>query len=226
MEHKMSKLKFSPETLAILKNFATINRSILIRPGSVLSTVSTTTSIAAMAKVAEEFETTFGINDLPRFLSTLSLFNEPELRVSTDKIVIREGTNMVQYTCSPAKTIYTLEDEKYEKLEKMIGSSKVSFELSDTVFQGISKALAILKVPEYRIAGDGKQIKIQAVDSENPTADMFETVLVDSDAEFEAVFRAENLRFLPLTYTVFYTKGVAKFMADNVSYFVTEEAKR
>ena len=51
-------------TLAILKNFATINPSIQFKVGSALATISPQKTVMARAKVDQEFERSFAIYDL------------------------------------------------------------------------------------------------------------------------------------------------------------------
>lgn len=65
-------MKLSSETLAILKNFATINPGIVFKEGNTLSTMSQQKNILADAIVNETFNYTFGIYDLNNFLSVIS----------------------------------------------------------------------------------------------------------------------------------------------------------
>ncbi len=54
-------MKLSEKTLSLLKNFSTINQSILFKHGSQLRTISVMKNILAEATVAEEFPKDFGI---------------------------------------------------------------------------------------------------------------------------------------------------------------------
>ena len=64
----------------VLRNFSDINNNILFRPGKSVSTMSTMKNIMAKADVAEEFESEFGVYDLPEFLRSVELFEKPELK--------------------------------------------------------------------------------------------------------------------------------------------------
>ena len=57
-------MKLSARTLQILKNFATINPSLLFKPGNVLTTISPAKTMQAKARVTEQFDTQFAIYDL------------------------------------------------------------------------------------------------------------------------------------------------------------------
>ncbi len=61
-------MKITRATFDILKNFSTINGSILVKEGNSLATISTSKNILAQAEVSETFENEFGIYDLGEFL--------------------------------------------------------------------------------------------------------------------------------------------------------------
>ena len=55
MKLKEQKMKLSDNTLTILKNFAGINNSILVKQGTKLRTISVAKNILAEAEIEEEF---------------------------------------------------------------------------------------------------------------------------------------------------------------------------
>ena len=57
-------MKLSESTLSLLKNFSTINQSILFKQGTKLRTISVMKNILAEATVSEELPKDFGIYDL------------------------------------------------------------------------------------------------------------------------------------------------------------------
>jgi len=90
-------MKIDANTITILKNFAKINKSIIVNPGNVLRTISSGKTIMAKATVTTSFDKKFVIYDLDRFLSTLSLFNDPELSFKDTHVVISEGNKTTKY---------------------------------------------------------------------------------------------------------------------------------
>ena len=72
-------MQISKRTLGILKNFASINQSILIEEGNTIETISNIKDVYAKVEVDETFPVTFAIYDLNEFLACLSLFTKPEL---------------------------------------------------------------------------------------------------------------------------------------------------
>ena len=72
-------MKLSDRTINLLKNFATINQSILFKQGKSLRTISVMKNILAEANIDEDFPQEFGVYDLSQLLNSLGLFQEPEL---------------------------------------------------------------------------------------------------------------------------------------------------
>ena len=79
MKIKPQTMKLSDNTLTILKNFAGINNSILVKEGNRLRTISVAKNILAEADITEEFPRDFAIYDLNQFLNGLSLHQDPDL---------------------------------------------------------------------------------------------------------------------------------------------------
>ena len=73
----MTKMKMSTKTLNLLKNYASINTNILVKPGNQSSTISPVKNVMSVANVEEDFDTEFGIWDLNKFLGVVSLFDKP-----------------------------------------------------------------------------------------------------------------------------------------------------
>ena len=69
----------SRTTLDVLKNYATINSSIVFRKGNTLRTISNAENILSQFTSEEIFPTDFAIYDLSQFLSGITLFDNPKL---------------------------------------------------------------------------------------------------------------------------------------------------
>lgn len=90
-------MKLSKKTLAILKNFATINQSIVVKPGNKLETISNVKDIFAKVDVDETFEKTFAIYDLNEFLGVVSLFEDPDFEFGDGEVIISQGKMKQKY---------------------------------------------------------------------------------------------------------------------------------
>ena len=86
-------MKLSEKTLSLLKNFGSINQSILFKEGNKLRTISVMKNILAEAEIAEDIPQDFGIYDLNRFLNALSLSQSPELDFSNSQYVMIRGSD-------------------------------------------------------------------------------------------------------------------------------------
>ena len=98
MKLKENTMKLSDNALAILKNFAGINNSILVKQGNKLRTISIAKNILAEAEIKEEFPRDFAIYDLNQFLNGLSLHQDPDLDFKEESYLsIKEGKRRVKY---------------------------------------------------------------------------------------------------------------------------------
>lgn len=213
-------MKFDARTLQILKSFSLINPSIHIKSGNVLSTISSTKTVMAKATLDTEIDEGFAIYDLSRFLGVLSLMEEPDLNLS-DKVIKITGKNgdTINYTCADASNIVTPPDKDIK-----LPSEDVEFTMKEGDFSRVMKALSVLSLPEIAIVGDGKSVYLQAVDSKNPTADVYKTPVGETDRTFRVIFKSENLKIMPGEYRVVISaKGLSHFIGDKIQYWIAVE---
>lgn len=188
-------MKLTPKTIAILKNFYTINPSILINPGNLLETIATTESIIAQAKVDNEFPKKFGVYDISRLLSSISLFeNEVDLKISSKSITIIDGKKTLEYSCAAEKDLPSV-PEWPEFPEKV----PVHLTLTAKDFQDIFKAMSVLGLPELVIKGDGKNLTACGMDSENRIQDNYTINVGTTNKTFKAIFKLDNINKIFLT---------------------------
>ena len=82
-------MKLSTQTIAILKNYATINQNILFKVGKNLMTISPQKNILSSSEIEEDIPQQFAIYDLNRLLGAMSLFDKPELDVGENALTIK-----------------------------------------------------------------------------------------------------------------------------------------
>ena len=189
-------MKLTTETISVLKNFSTINANLMVKSGSSLSTMSAMKNIVAKADVSEEFPSDFAIYDLNEFLSALSLFGKPDLEFGNDFVIItEEGTSKsLKYWFSDPSVVTT------PSKEISMPSTELTFNLSSDTLNEITKAAAVIGVPDMALAGG----KLMVTDKKNSTANAYETSLDVGDvaAEYKFWFKVENLKLIPGTYDV------------------------
>lgn len=213
-------MKLDQRTLQVLKNFSSINPSILFRTGNTLKTITPTKTILAKATLEQEFPSSFAIYDLSKFLSVLSLFDDPDLEIGEKSVVIRSGRKKVNYVFADPNTIVAPKDDK----EIRFPDADVSFELTNEVLADVTKALGVLRQPEIAVIGDGETITLATTNSKDPTSDVYSIEVGETTRNFTAIFKAENLRLLPDTYQVdIASAGISRFRSKDVEYFIAVE---
>lgn len=213
-------MKLDQRTLQVLKNFSSINPSILFRTGNTLKTITPTKTILAKATLEQEFPSSFAIYDLSKFLSVLSLFDDSDLEIGEKSVVIRSGRKKVNYVFADPNTIVAPKDDK----EIRFPDADVSFELTNEVLADVTKALGVLRQPEIAVIGDGETITLATTNSKDPTSDVYSIEVGETTRNFTAIFKAENLRLLPDTYQVdIASAGISRFRSKDVEYFIAVE---
>lgn len=213
-------MQLSEETLNIIKNFSSINQSILFRPGNVIRTIEPSKSIFARATVAETFPMECAIYELRKFLGVLSLFSNPDIQFGDKQLKISEGKRSIRYTYADPNAIVAPPDK-----DVVLPSEDVVFKITSDDFQGIVRAANILGVKNVVVLGDGSKISLSAMEVKNPSTDNYSVDVGDTDKNFKIVFSVDNLvKLLSKDYTVTVcAKGITRFESDDVTYYVAIE---
>ena len=215
-------MKLSDSTLSLLKNFSTINQSILFKQGNKLRTVSVMKNILAEATIAEEFPKDFGIYDLNQYLNGLSLHNDPELNFDADNyVVIKEGRSRSKYFFADPSVIITPPDKSIE-----LPSEDVTFDLSTDQLDKLLKAAAIYQLPDLCVEGGDGVVKVLVRDKKNDTSNDYSVIVGETDSTFSFNFKVENIKILPGTYSVVCSqKNLSRFVSKthDLTYFIALE---
>ena len=215
-------MKLSDSTLSLLKNFSTINTSILFKQGNKLRTMSVMKNILAEATIAEEFPKDFGIYDLNQFLNGLGLHNNPELDFENDNhVIIKEGRSRSKYFFADPSVIITPPEKSIE-----LPSEDVTFELSTEQLDKLLKAAAIYQLPDLSVVGGDGVVKVLVRDKKNDTSNDFSIVVGETESTFSFNFKVENIKILPGTYDVIVSqKLLSRFVSKNhdLTYFIALE---
>ena len=215
-------MKLSDKTISVLKNFSSINQSILFKEGSKLRTISVMKNILAEATVTEEFMKDFGIYDLNQFLNGLSLHQSPELDFKNDGyVVIREGKSRSKYFFADPNVIVTPPEK-----DITLPSEDVCFEVSTDQLEKLLKASAVYQLPDLSAVGEAGVIKLVVRDKKNDTSNDYAVVVGETDKEFSFNFKVENIKVLPGTYEVVVSqKLLSRFTSKNhdLTYYIALE---
>ena len=215
-------MKLSDKTLTLLKNFSTINQSILFKEGSSLRTISVMKNILAEAEIDEEIPKDFGIYDLNQFLNGLALHQKPELDFQDDSyVIIKEGRSRSKYFFADPKVIVTPPEK-----EITLPDETVSFELSTSQLDKLLKAAAIYQLPDLCVVGGEGVVKVLVRDKKNDTSNDFSIIVGETDSTFSFNFKVENIKIVPGTYNVVVSqKLLSRFTCQNyaLKYYIALE---
>ena len=222
MKLKPQIMKLSESTITILKNFASINQSILVKSGNKLRTISVMKNILAEAEVEETFEKDFAIYDLNQFLNGLSLHQEPELDFSNDShVVIREGKRRVKYFFADPEVIVSPPEK-----EISLPSRDICFQLEHSQLDKLKKAAAVYQLNDLSVIGDAGVIRLVVRDKKNDTSNEYSIIVGETDQEFVYNFKVENLKIIPTNYdVVISSKLLSQFTNEryNIKYYIALE---
>jgi hypothetical protein len=205
MTTTMTNITLSKTTLAILKNFSSLNSNILVSPGNTIKTITPSMTGMAEATVEESFPLEFGIWDLNKFLGVISLFQNPNF-IFDDKFVRIEGLNgtAVNYFYSSPNLLTT--PKKEVKMPKICAET----ELSQDAFSELSRASSILQLPDICFRSKNDSIYAIVCDLKDPTSNSCEVDLESSanGKDFSFNFKMDNIRLLGGNYKISFAKNV------------------
>jgi hypothetical protein len=223
MKLKENTMKLSDNTLTLLKNFAGINQSILVKKGNKLRTISIAKNILAEAEITEEFPREFAVYDLNQFLNGLSLHQDPDLDFTENSyITIREGKRRVKYFYADPNVIIS-PPEKEIKLP----SEDVCFQLETGALEKLVKAAAVYQLPDISAIGDAGVIRLVVRDKKNDTSNEYSIVVGETDEQFTFNFKVENIsKIVSGAYNVVVSRKLLSQFTNtkhNLSYWIALE---
>ena len=238
--------QLSKATIDLLRNFSTINKSILIGQGTTLQTMSVNKNIIALTTVREEFPCQMAIYDLPLFLGALSLFKKPWLHFPDDKKVVIYDED------TKGKTVFYYSDPEIivrpPDFNPNLPLVEIMFDLPQNDAQQLLQAAKVYGVEDLCINGYAQEYSICVRDKKNNTSNVFslplKKVIFDQAPreeggpaykltperqEFCYCFKVENLKLLDATYHVTLSnKNIANFTSishSELNYFIALEPK-
>ena len=218
----------SKTTLEVLKNYATINSSIVFRKGSTLRTISNAENILSQFTSEEVFPVDFAIYDLSQFLSGISLFNDPQLEfTSGDFVNIRGGRQSAKYYFSDPEITLKSAPEKNVKFP----GSDIEFVLTEEDLISLQKASAVYSLPDLTFhSEEGSDIiKLILRDKENDTSNTYEqSITGSSNGAYTLDLKIENIRVLPGNYSIRVSQHLISEWTNqdvDLSYYIALEPK-
>ena len=239
-------IQLSKSTIDLLRNFSTINKSIIIEEGSYVQTMSVNKNIIGMGKIKEFIPCNMAIYDLPLFLGALSLFKKPWLNFPDDKkvIIFDEETK--------GKTVFYYSDPEIivtpPEFNKDLPEQELMFNLPQSDLTQLMQAAKVYGVEDLCINGYKGEYSICVRDNKNKTSNVFSLPLkkvnffqglqTDGEEEYKLTaerttfcfcFKVENLKLQDASYHVIISnRNIANFCSmthSELNYFVAMEPK-
>ena len=215
-------MKLSDSTLAVLKNFAGINNSILVKKGPQLRTMSVAKNILAEAEIPEDFPRDVAIYDLNQFLNGLSLHQDPNLDFTEDShITIKEGRRRVKYFYADPQVIIAPPEKEIN-----LPTQEVCFQLESSSLDKLVKAASVYQLPDLSVIGDNGEITMVVRDKKNDTSNEYAVNVGETDKDFEFNFKMENIKIIPGSYNVVMSSKLLSEFTNtqyNLKYFIALE---
>lgn len=216
-------MKISNDTIQVLKNFASINSSLVFKQGNVQSTVTPQKTIIAKVTIPDSFERDFAIYDLKQFLNIISSLEDPELEFHDSYVTVYSGSERFNYRYGDAKLIVVPPAKEIQFPEP-----SVELKVTSAILAKIQNAGSVLGVPEVAVVGENGKITVRALSTKEQDGNNYQFDAGETDLNFKIVFKTENLKLLPEDYTVEIAKkgemALARFTSDRATYFVAVEA--
>lgn len=222
-------MKFESRTIDILKSVTNINPAMKLQPGKVLRVKSETGTVAAVANIAEDFEKTIPIINVPQFLNVLSMFdNKYDIEFADTVINIKsEDGRKIKYNYTADSLI------KDFKGVKIPGTVVVTFSLTQNDLNKFNKISDVLSLDNLVAVGSEGKLYLRGMSSKEADGGNYQEIIVgETDKEFQAVLNRDYVsKLYPGDYTVevYDVNGrlpVSMWKGKDVEYVIAVEAER
>jgi len=218
-------MKFSKNTLDIIKNCSQINPGIFFEKGKTIKTISSQKVVLMSVDIEDEITEEFGIYDLNTFLSAISMCQDPTLKLEGNNLKISgsAGDTEINYRVTD-KSMLVVPPEK----GIVINDPEVSIDLTKEQLNWILSSASAITAPNIAIASDGTEVYLYATDVANSSASIAKLNIGKGDGTvYDIIFKTENLRIFSGNYSLkISTKGVSHWKNNDVSleYWIATEA--
>ena len=216
-------MQLTDNTMAVLKNFVSIQPNVVLHEGNVIKTIAEAKNVMAVATLDQTFDKSLGIYNLDEFLNVLGLVDDPDLAFGDEFVTVQgNGRSQVKYfysdpsiLTSPAKDIPMPEAE-------------VKFTLDEATFKKVLRAAGALGHEKMTITATDGGVKLTVVDNTDATSNAFEIVVPGTcdSTDFTFVMNIANLKLIGGDYDVeVSSRLISKFtnQSADICYYIALE---
>ena len=216
-------ISISKTTHEVLRNFLSINKSITIQAGSVISTLSVNKNIMARYECEEVFTRDLPIYDLSDFCNAIRLCQSPELDLSNENyFLLRDPVTKGKFKIfySDPDLIVTANGKEIK-----LNNPEVVFTLKSSNLKMLQIASQAQSIDDLCIYGNDGVMSLCVTDKKNDTSNVYSIEMGPTDDEFCHCFKMENLRLMSdYDYEVsIYDGRVALFETNKLRYWIALE---
>ena len=217
-------MKLSDSTIAVLKNFASINPNLVVKEGNTFSTIAEAKNIMATVTVPETFDREFGVYDLNEFISALNLLEDPIIDLQQDSAVLSKDATTLKYRFANPSVLTT------PQKEIKMPAVDVQVKVTDDLLSKVRRAASVLGHSIVALKGTASgALSLVVLDPKDSSANTFSIELTEKHClgkEFSLEFLIDNLKVLNGSYTVdVSSKLISKWTHQDfkLEYFVALE---
>lgn len=174
------KFQFTDSDLAVLRNFARINPTQIVKPTGLAAREPSNSIAGTYAFENPQKFNEFAIYKMPDFLSAVEAFSTPELEVKNDHILITEGDSKIRYYTTPMDMVR--EGAEVPDLKSKFGKieSVLKFNLPADKLATIFKTASVLKGKFLFVEADGDAVRLTvSADKLESSANSFQVTIRD-----------------------------------------------
>jgi len=214
---------FSEVEINVLKNFASVNPSMVISPEG-LGVINTAKSVIANYPFAKPYAfEEFGVYEVPELLSVLGALSNPVIEANDKYLLIKDGESKTRYFTT-AKDLLPKVPAVENKFSQV--KCELDFTLPAEKLAALFKMAAIIKAEWLFLESDGKKIRLtvgKELDTSSNTFDVTITAdIAANDLEKPVKVPLSDLKVLPGGYDVkISTAGISRWTADvGATYYI------
>jgi hypothetical protein len=214
-------MRLSPETIELLKNFATINNSIVIPPGNVIRTINSERNVLAKAFVSETFPRDIPIYELRQFLNIFTLHKDADVDFSDEHyILVSQGQTKMKFYYAD---LFSLEKNlNIPKQDIEFADIVYSVSLDSEILERVRKAANMYLLTDLSLVGSDGEVQLTAHNKEDTTSRSYSINLGSTNIDFNFNFVEKNIMILPGAYQLDIgcfagNRIISKFTHQNLS---------
>jgi hypothetical protein len=219
-------MNISKETLAIFKNFASINLdySLLMRTGNQLIAAAQGQTVAS-AIVIETFPVDFAFLDMSQFLSLASSIENPEFDFQSDLVLVSGKNTKTKLRYADIDLIARrCEHEKANKFVNTREKANNQFLITEQQLSEFIKTSSLLKLPILKLHSIGDGVILESHDGQNALSNRHVLTLTDNitPQTFSVSLQLDRLKFISGDYQVSVSDTLVQFSHNkqNIDYWI------